>query len=339
MVSADHRLRRSSITKRWELTPADGRAQLTDANHGGQIWADRFDGELDGIFEMQDRAADYVSTKIAPALQTAEVRRSERKPTENLSAYDLYLRASRHQRQNIALNKESLRLLYRAIELDPSYGAAYALAAFCFFWRKVFGWLSPSDPAIEGVRLARVAVETAEEDSEALWMAAQSLGILAGDLDAALELVEKSTRLNPSSPSAWWTSCLTHAFLGQVGPALEHGARAHRLNPLDSLASTHANAIGLAHFFAGQYEEADRIADRVLAKEPLFLPALRLKLAVCGRLGHIEEGKVAVQRLLVVRPGATVKEVQEYYSAPLRLNPAGLEAFLEGLRLSGLPER
>lgn len=312
-------------------------AQLTETGLGEQIWADRFDGELEDVFDMQDRVAGYVSTKIAPALQIAEVRRSERKPTGNLSAYDLYLRAFRQQRQGVMQNKEALHLLNRAIELDPSYGAAFALAGFCFFWQKVFGWVSPASPLLnEGVRLARRAAENAGEDSEALWMAAQCLGMLAGDLDGAVELVDKSTMLNPNSPSAWWTSCLTRAFLGEVETAVEHGARAGRLNPLDPLSSTHANATGLAHFFAGQYADAARVADKVLSKEPLFLPALRLKVATCGHLGRVEEGREAMARLLVVRPQSTVQDVREYYSAPLRLNPRGLDDFLEGMRLCGL---
>ncbi len=314
--------------------------QLSDTSHGGHVWADRFDGELDNIFEMQDRVAVHVSTTIAPALQSAEVRRAERKPTENLTAYDLYLRASRHVRDGVERNRESLRQLKRAIELDPGYGGAYGLAAFCYFWQKVFGWVAPNDPSLDdGVKLARNAASHGEEDSEALWMAAQALIMLAGDLDQAVELVEKSIALNPNSPSAFWTSCLVHAFMGQSDRALEHSALAHRLNPRDPLSSTHANAAALATFFAQRYEECSTMVDRVLAREPLFPPALRLKVAVSGQLNQLDQGHVFVEKLRCVNPHASVTTIRDYYAAPLKQNEAGLERFLEGLRRSGLPEK
>jgi TolB-like protein len=315
-------------------------AQLTDAAHGGHIWADRFDGEINDVFEMQDRVAANVSATIAPALQAAEMKRTERKPTENLTAYDLFLRASRHQRDNVEQNRESLRLLYRAIELDPSYAAAYGLAAFCHFWQKVFAWVSPSDPALqEGVRLGHLAVEHGQNDSEALWMAAQTCAMLAGELGQAVDWVDKSTALNPNSPSAWWTGCLIRAFLGKSEQALENAARASRLDPLDPLSSTHSTGAGLAHFFAGRYEHAASMADQVLAKEPAFPPALRLKVAACGRLGRIDDGRAAIARLLTARPRETVAVIEDYYSAPLRENPSGLQDYLDGLRQAGLRDR
>jgi len=314
-------------------------AELADAAHGGHVWADRFDGEIDDVFDMQDRVASHVSAMIAPALQTAETKRTERKPTGNLNAYDLFLRAARYQRSNLNQNQEALRLLMRATELDPTYGAAYGLAAFCYFWQKVLGWVSPTDPILrEGVRYAHLAVLHGENDSEALWMASQAAAMLGGEIEYAVEWVDQSTSLNPNSPSAWWTSCLVRTFLGDPEVALEHAARAQRLDPRDALASTHATAPGLAHFFAGRYEQAASVADQVLAKEPAFPPALRLRVAASGHLNEIENRYKYVQKLLRARPNETVTTIKEYYAAPLGQNPTGLEKYLEGLRLSGMPE-
>ena len=132
--------------------------QLNDASDGVQIWADRFEGGLDAIFDIQDQVATQVAGMVAPALRSVEMQRAQRKPTDNLTAYDLFLRALQHIHRGEQANREALRLLYEAIELDPSYGAAYGLAAWCYRLRKVHGWVAPSDPSLsEGIRLAHLA--------------------------------------------------------------------------------------------------------------------------------------------------------------------------------------
>ena len=314
-------------------------AELADAAHGGQIWADRFEGELDSIFAMQDRVAAHVSTMIAPALRAAEIRRTERKPTDNLTAYDLVLRASRRYRESLELNRTSLRLLYQAIELDPSYGGAYGLAAFCYFWQKAFGWTAPSDPRLkEGARLAYLAAETGDGDLEALWMGAQALQLLAGDVDRVIAMTEKSLLLNPNSPGAWQASAAAHACRGDTNTALDHAERARRHSPLDPLASFYSSISGFIYFWAGRYDEAAAAIDEILRRQPGFPPALRMQIATYGILGRAEEGRACVEQLRVVNPGACVATLRDFFDAPLRGNPGALEILLKGLRLSGMPE-
>ena len=296
-------------------------AELTDAIHGGHIWADRFEGELSDVFEMQDRVASHVSATIAPALQSAEFKRSERKPTDSLTAYDLYLRALRYQRDNPQHNQEALRLLDRSLAIDPSYGAAYGLAAFCHFWRKVLGWVYPTDSSLmDGVRLAHLAVEHGANDSEALWMAAQSVVMLGGDVEHATEWVDKSLALNPNSPSAWWTSVLVRAFSGAADTALEHATRAQRLDPLDPLTGTHKTATGVAQFFAGRYQAAADVAEQVLKREPTFPPALRLRVAASGRLQGAD-GAQYVARLRHLRPNRISAAHQRLLFCPAVTKP------------------
>lgn len=276
---------------------------------------------------------------ISPALRSEEIERARQKPTENLTAYDLYLRALPIHRESFAQNQEALPLLYRAIELDPTYGAAYGLAAWCYDLQKMFGWIPSSDPGTEeGVRLAHLAAETGKNDSEALWMAAHALFILTGELELALSVIKKAISLNPNSPNAWWVSGAVHNFLGEYETALEHAARARRLSPREPLAFIHWMPTALANFFAGRYREAMDAADKSLSEYADYPPALRVKIATCGLLGHIEEGRNCVKRLLHVNPGATVAGLRAYYEARLLRNPSGLETYLEGLRLCGLPD-
>jgi TolB-like protein len=314
-------------------------AELADATHNGQIWADRFEGKFESIFAMQDQVAAHVCTMIAPALRVAEINRTERKPTGNLTAYDLVLQASRRYRESFELNMTSLRLLNQAIKLDPSYGGAYGLAAFCYFWQKAFGWTTPSDPRLkEGVQLAYLAAERGNDDSEALWMAAQALQLLAGDIDRVIAMTEKSLLLNPNSPGAWQASAAAHACCGDTSTALDHAERARRHSPLDPLSSFYSSISSFIYFWAGRYEEAADAIEEILKRQPNFPPALRMQIATYGILGRVKEGKVSVERLRALNPSACVATLRDFFEAPLRGNPSALENFLEGLRLSGMPE-
>lgn len=313
--------------------------QLIDAAQGSQVWADRFEGELDHVFEIQDRVANQVSAMIAPALRSAEIKRAQRKPTENLTAYDLFLRALSRYSASLAEGEEALRLLHKAINLDPSYGAAYALAAYCYRTQKLFSWISPTDPKLaEGARLAWLAAEKSDNDPEALWMAGYSLPHLAGELDQGLALVERSISLNPNSAGAWFARGMICAFLGDTETAIKHLACARRLNPLDTLHHNHWSGTAFAHFVAGRYEEASAAASKSLHQRPTFPPALRMKAVTHALVGRIDEARDYVQRVLALYPNATVSEARAFLEAPLRRNPQPLARYLEGLRLAGLPE-
>jgi TolB-like protein/DNA-binding CsgD family transcriptional regulator len=314
--------------------------QLTDTSHGHQVWADRFEGELDSVFEMQDRVASQVSSTIAPALRKEEIERARHKPTENLTAHDLFLRALPLYRDSAAHNQEALQLLRQAVELDPCYGAAYGLAAVCYFWQKARGWISPFDASLmEGVRFARLAAQTGANDSEALWMAAQALATLAGELDEASGLIAKALALNPNSSNAWAVSAIIHGYLGDLQTSLDHFERTHRLNPLEFPFVAHWAAISHTHFVAGNFEEVIRCADRALADNPHAFPAMRQKVAACGLLGRVEEGRECAARLRAAVPATTVASLKAHYEPMMRHTPGLIEKFVTGLRRAGLPEK
>jgi tetratricopeptide (TPR) repeat protein len=160
-------------------------------------------------------------------------------------------------------NRQALKLLSKAIEIDPSYSTACGLAARCYQCQKLFGWVPPADCQLnEGIRLARLAAETGKSDSEALWLAGFVLAQLAGEVEHGLALIEKSVSLNPNSANGWIASSYVRSYLGDSDGALEHFSRAQRLNPLDSMHHSHWNAAAWAHFCAGRYEEAADAIDK-----------------------------------------------------------------------------
>ena len=313
--------------------------QLADALDGRHIWSDRFEGDVDDVFAIQDRVTAQVSGSIAPALQTAEIDRARRKPPESLNAYDLYLRAVPRFRANLAENCEALRLLSKAIAIDPAYGAAYGFASRCYQFQKLLGWAPPMDAQLEeGVRLGHLAADIGRNDSEALWMAGHALSQLSGEVELGLALIERSLVLNPNSANAWISSCGVRSYLGESKMAIEHFGRADRLNPLDTMHHVRWNILGLAFLSASDLEEADRAVDKALNVAPKYAPALRLKIVTCGLLRRIEEGRAHVLRLLAVNPDESVSWLKAFWGPIMRRHPLMLANILEGARRAGLPE-
>jgi TolB-like protein len=313
-------------------------AQLIDATMGAHIWADRFEGPLDDIFDLHDRVASSVAGVIEPTLRKAEIERVRRKPTESLDAYDLYLRALPLWLGNREANLEAQGLLQRAIEIDPQYAAAYGLAAACNALHKSRGWVSPSDPALrEGVRLAKIAASLGQDDPETLTWAALALHEINGDQQTAIALLDQALTLNPNAATAWVISTSVRCNSAPADIVIAHAERAARLSPLDPLAWFRNQNVAIAHFDAGRYEEALAWADRALISAPPdHPPVLRIKAAACGFLGRTDEGRTCIERLRAIDPSMTISSMRVYYGG-LKSKPR-LEAYLDGLRKAGLPE-
>lgn len=211
--------------------------QLIDTATGAHLWADRFDGGLEDIFDLQDNITASVVSAMTPKLERAEIERAKRKPTESLDSYDYFLRgmASVYQwtRHDIG---EAVKLFYRAIELDPNFATAYGMAAWCYLWCSAHGWTADRAQEIaETARLARRVAELGKDDAIALSAGGLALGYVTGDLEGGAALIDRALALNPNLTTAWYTSGWVRAFLGQTDLAIDHVARAMRLSPLDPL--------------------------------------------------------------------------------------------------------
>jgi TolB-like protein/Tfp pilus assembly protein PilF len=314
-------------------------SQLIDAATGAHIWTDRFDGALSDIFDLQDRVTANVVGAIGPKLRTAEIERVRAKPTESIGAYDLFLRAlALHNSLTLEGNRRALGLLERAVAIDPDYASAYGLAAYCHLRQRQRGWSDSSELDIEkGVRWARLAAEKGQDDAEALWMAGLALAMLAGESEDGLALIERSMVLNPNSASAWMASGMTRAYRGDSSVAIEHLGRAAQLSPLDPLVYLTWFGFSFAHFTDGRYAEASAWVDRALRAAPNYMPAMRLKTAICGLLGQAEDARKWVSRIVEFSPDATLTTLRAYYSVAIQKTDC-LDAVIEGLRKAGLPE-
>jgi TolB-like protein/Tfp pilus assembly protein PilF len=311
--------------------------QLVDATSGTHLWAERFEGTLDDIFELQDQIATSIVGTIASQLERAEIERARRKPTGSLSAYDTYLRAMPHlHRGTREAIDEALPLFYKAIELDPEYASAHAMAAWCHFWRKVNGWMTDREQdTAEGVRLARLAVELGKDDAVALTRGGHALAHLAGDVEGAIALVDKALVLNPNLASAWFLGGFLRAERGDPDAAIEFFTRAMRFSPLDPEMFRMQGGMALSHLFAGRFDAASSWAEQSFRQLPSFLVVVAIIAASHALAGRAEQARAAVEHLQRLDPTFRVASLEGWI--PIR-RPEHLARFETGLRLAGLPE-
>jgi TolB-like protein len=311
--------------------------QLVDTAVGAQLWAERFEGTLDDIFELQDQVATSVVGAIAPQLERAEIERAKRKPTESLDAYDYYLRgmANLHRGTREAIT-EALTLFDASIRLDPDFASAYAMAAWCHFWRKVNGWMidRPTEIA-EGVRLARHAVELGKDDAVALTRSGHALGHLAGDFDAGIALIDRALLLNQNLAAAWFLGGFLRVWRGEPDGAIEHFARAMRLSPLDPEMYRMQAGMAAAHLFAGRFDAASSWAEKAFRDLPSFLMVVAVIAASHALAGRADEARRAMQHLRRLDPTLRIANLRDWLSIR---RPEDLATLADGLRRAGLPE-
>jgi adenylate cyclase len=311
--------------------------QLVEASSGAHLWADRFDGTFDDVFDLQDKVTASVVAAIGPKLERAEISRARRKPTESLDAYDYYLRgmACLHQGSKESTS-EALQLFSRAIELDPDFAAAYGMAAFCYDLRKWNSWMAdPKKEAAEAEGLARRAIALGNDDALALCTGGFALVHVAGDLDYGAACIDRALVVNPNLASGWYFGGWASACLGEPEAGIEKLKRALRLNPLDLFPFSVELALSWAHFMAGHYEEAVRLGRRAIRQQPNFQPGLRIFAVACVKAGKLEEGRAAIARMRELNPAFRVSNIKD--AMTLR-RAEDLAAYEEALRIAGLPE-
>jgi adenylate cyclase len=323
-----------SVRKAGERVRITG--QLVDALSGAHLWAERFDGPLADVFELQDRVAEGVAGAIEPTLRGAEIERARRKPTESLDAYDLYLRALPHLVTPTAeSNREALRLLEQALALDPGYAVGLGLKAWCHHNAHVRTWAGDDEgERTAGERAARRALALGQDDPTALTSGGFVLAVLARDHEAGLAALGRAVALNPNSALAFGASALVSCFAGDYGTAIEHGRRALRLSPFDPLGYRPLIALAYAHLFTGRHELAAEYAARAVQANPGFDVCHTLLVASLVELGRLEEARQAAGRLMAAFP---MFRIARRRRVGFR-DTARFEAYLTALGRAGLPD-
>ena len=309
-------------------------AQLLQAESGAHLWADRFKGSLEDVFDLQDRIAFGVAGVIEPTLRHAEIERARRKRPDNLEAYDLYLRALPFAFIGMPETaQKALDLLDKAVAIEPEYGAAHGFIAFCHENRYLRGGLA-TEERLAALSHARIALATGGDDATALALAAFIVGIFEHDYETALNAFDKAFSLNPSSALAFGLSSIIRAWNGDSATAIEHAELALRLSPFDPMSFNAYNGLAYAQFFAGSCDEAASAASMATQANPRFSIPWILRAAALAQAGRIADAKASAQRVLDLQPSFTVSSfLAGNFTSEERLAMLG-----DGLRQAGLPE-
>jgi adenylate cyclase len=302
--------------------------QLIDAETGAHLWADRFDGSLDDVFELQDKVASSVAGVIEPALQAAEIARSATRPTDDLTAYDLYLRALDLYlpitKQRVL---EALRYLERAITIDPQFGPALAWAAVCNLRLVNDGWVTePEEVRRRAIEQAREALSVGKNDPLVIANAAFVLARFGQNINAMIALIDRALTLNPSFARGWLMSGLIRHFAGQFDLTVQHVETSLRLSPRESVGTPHW-LIGEAYFFKRQFDAAEAKLLLAIQDNPGSPPAYRTLAACYAHTGRLDEARAVITQLRTLTP------LVVYRDLPF-LNPKDSEFLLSGLRLA-----
>jgi adenylate cyclase len=311
--------------------------ELIDILGNISIWAQRYEGSTDDLFEFQDRIAGSILSSIEPRVRAVETARVGDRPTESLDAYHCLLRAiSLLYVFTLESYREAGALLERAIVLDPSYAQAYAYLGWWLNFRIGEGWSqSPEEDKKRALQVSRRAIELDREDPFALAVAGHILSFFGKNPEDALDLFGEALALNENSAFAWGLSALTLAYLGRPDEALERLQNVWRLNPFDPLNFYFWIVAGIAEFVAGRPNEAIVWLRKSRRASPRFIACLRMLAASLAVLGDEAGARAIAQELLAIDPSFRVSTFVSWY--PLRRQD-DLSRLAKALLAAGLPE-
>ena len=290
--------------------------QLIEASSGAHLWAEKFDGALEDVFELQDAVTERVVGAIETSVNQAEINRSHAKPTSNLDAYDYYLRAlQQYSLYTRAGSDAAIENAQKAISLDPDYALAKALLSSTYMSRRIRGWGATGDPA-KALAVAREAITQDSNNPSVLRWAGLTLGFW-GDHDRSIALLEKAARLNVNGSqillSLGWVKVYACT---DTERAIAHFERAMRLSPRDPRMTSMLMGISFAHLISGHYEKALSFAQQSIDEGPQFTSGHRAKITALIFLNREQEARAAAESLLTIDPQFSISSRLPPYRDP-----------------------
>ncbi len=309
-------------------------AQLIEGKDATHIWADKFEGAAEDIFDLQDQLTERIVGTLAPTLRRAEIERARRKRPDSLDAYDFFLRALPHSYANTPTDtSEALRLLNEALRLDPNYACAHGYAAWGYEQRFLRGGFHPED-RVAALKHANAALAIGTDDPQALCLGAFVHATITHDYDRSINALDRALMLDGNSSHAYGLSAMVHMFNETYDRSREHAFKALRLSPLDPMNYHSYLALAWVSLFTARFEDAAKYSALGIQVNPGFSILHASLVASYANLGRLVAARTAAARLLEVAPGWTISEFVRMDV----VRPQLMHGLAAALRKAGLPE-
>jgi TolB-like protein len=323
-------------TLRKEGTRIRINAQLVDTQTGANFWARRLEGDLTEGFKLQDTLTEGIVGEVVTKLEQAEIDLHRRSQSSASDAYSRVMRGTSilYEWTPSSIG-EALEHYRSAIQIDPEFAPAYAMASYCYVQRQSYGlvtdWLTESR---EGVELAWRAADLGKNDAYALTRSAHAVMSLGQDIGSGVSLLEQAISLNPNLPAAWYVRGWLRIFQGDATGALNDLDHARRLSPYDRLVFKINAAMAYASFFAGNHDDASRLALTAIRERPSYMTGLRVAAASHSLAGRAADSKMLAMRMRDLDPHLSLSMLPHL----LPLRSADLSRWTDALRSVGLPD-
>jgi adenylate cyclase len=306
--------------------------QLIDAATGNHIWADRYDGDLTDVFELQDEITMKVVAAIEPKLLEAEGIRSQNRSPDDLGAWDMVIQAnSLFWRLTKAEMEAAIAILKRAVELYPDYAPAHSMLAFMLLMSGYIGWVL-MEPQLQ--QAAGLAARAEQLDHSDPW-AHLALGYVAfvrRRTSVAAAEFQRALALNPNFAAAHGYRGWALAFDGQSEQAIPHLEEAIRMSPHDPQNTIFNTGLAVAHYLAGRFAEAVEYSHETLQQRSIFTAGHRIYCASLAQNGQIDEAREALSGLKQMHPDLSIAWIEQ--NVPY--TTGAMPKFVEGMRKAGL---
>jgi adenylate cyclase len=310
--------------------------QLIETANGAHVWADRVDGTVEDIFDLQDRITELVAGALQPSIRLAEIERARRKRPQELGAYDYTMRAMPHV---WALEKDAcvkaIELLRQALDIDPDYPMALSLTGWCYGQQSVYNWADDLEAARRhALQHAEKAAEVGGGDDPLILAVLGAVHTFLRNHGTARLMLERAVVLDPNAAWAWSRLGWIEVYADHPDRAMEHFERSMRLSPLDPMNFNNYVGMGSSHEVAGRYDEAAACYRRGLQERSHAHWILRHVTSSLAGAGRLDEARAEYAKLLAHYPDLTATKFRN----AMVFTPATLDKIIANLKKVGVPD-